>query len=155
MAPPAHAQRGKPFDWVNYYSVITHLDEAIGRLVNGVEKAGLWDDTLIFLVGDNGFMCGAKGLGGKVVPWEESIRVPFAAAGGLASRARAVDTPAASVDVTVTWMDLAGVRPAQPLAGRTLRPILSGGTAPFDDPILGGTDGSFTAGGGVSGGRGT
>jgi choline-sulfatase len=79
-------------------------------------------------------MCGARGLGGKVVPWEESIRVPFAAAGGLVKDGgRRVETPVASIDVTATWLDLAGVRPARPLAGRTLRPLLTARRAPFDE----------------------
>jgi arylsulfatase A-like enzyme len=133
LAPPAHPRGGKPFDWATYYSVITHLDEAIGRLAQGIERAGHWNNTAIFLVGDNGFMCGARGLSGKVVPWDESIRVPFAAAGGLVKGGRRVDIPVASIDVTATWMDLATVRPARPLAGRTLRPLLSGGSAPFDE----------------------
>ena len=130
--PPAHPG-GKPFDWGTYYSVITHLDEAVGRLAQAIERAGQWSNTVIFLVGDNGFLCGARGLNGKVVPWEESIRVPFAAAGGLVKGGRQVETPVASIDVTATWMDLAGVRATRPLAGRTLRPFLSGGAAPFDE----------------------
>jgi arylsulfatase A-like enzyme len=133
LAPPMHPKNAKPFDWTTYYAVITHLDEAIGRLVTGLEQAGLWNNTLIFLVGDNGFMCGAKGLGGKVVPWDPSVRVPFLASGGLVKGGRRIETPVASIDVTATWMDVAGVRPARPLAGRSLRAAIDGGKLPFEE----------------------
>jgi arylsulfatase A-like enzyme len=78
-------------------------------------------------------MCGAKGLGGKVVPWDPSVRVPFAAAGGMVKGGRRIETPVASIDVTATWMDLAGVRPQRPLPGRSLRAALDGGKLPFEE----------------------
>ncbi|MGH9657794.1 MAG: sulfatase family protein [Bryobacteraceae bacterium] len=115
LAPPNHPPGGRDFDWVTYYSVITHLDEAIGRLL-----AALDGNTVVFFVGDNGFMCGTKNWNGKVVPWEESIRVPFIAAGGPFAKGGRSDAPVASVDVPATWLDLAGVRPKSPLAGRSL-----------------------------------
>jgi hypothetical protein len=37
LAPPAHPKSAKPFDWITYYSVITHLDESVGRVVDEVE----------------------------------------------------------------------------------------------------------------------
>ncbi len=126
LAPPAHPAGGKPFDWVTYYSVITHLDEAIGRLVAHLEKSGLWKNTVLFFVGDNGFMCGTRSWTGKVVPWEESIRVPFLAAGGPVESRGAVDTPVASIDLPATWLDLAGLNPSYALAGPSLKGILSG-----------------------------
>jgi N-acetylglucosamine-6-sulfatase len=121
LAPPAHPKGGKPFDWETYYAVITHLDEAIGRLIGAVEKAGLWDNTLIVFLGDNGYLCGTKGLSGKVYAWEESIRVPYLACGGPVRARGNLDAPVASVDLPATFLDYAGVRPAYALAGRSLR----------------------------------
>jgi arylsulfatase A-like enzyme len=66
--------------------VITHLDEAVGRVVDEVDRRKLWDNTYVFFLGDNGFMCGTKGWNGKVVPWEESVRAPVVAAGGKVRR---------------------------------------------------------------------
>jgi len=128
LAPPAHAPGGREFDWVSYYSVISHLDESIGRLVTAVEKAGQWSNTVIFFVGDNGFMCGAKNWNGKVVPWEESVRVPFFAAGGPVKSGVRVEDPVASIDIPATWLDLARVKPDYKLAGESLRACLENGT---------------------------
>ncbi len=128
IAPPAHPKSPKPFDWNRYYAVITELDHHIGRVVTALEAAGQWDNTYIFVLGDNGYMCGARGLSGKVVPWEPSVRVPFIASGAGTVRSRTTDAPAASIDLSATWLDLAGVKPAQPLAGRSLRTLLASGS---------------------------
>jgi arylsulfatase A-like enzyme len=150
LAPPSHPPGGKEFDWISYYSVITHLDEAIGRVIERLEQSKLWENTLIFFVGDNGYMCGTKGLSGKVVPWEESIRVPFFASGGLVNRAVKLDMPAASVDLPATWLDYAGVKPAYKLAGRSLKSVLTSGKPDRDEAFVTWADGRPGA---LAGGR--
>jgi N-acetylglucosamine-6-sulfatase len=145
LAAPYHPPGGREFDWLTYYSVITHLDEAIGRLVTGLEKAGVWDNTVLFFVGDNGFMCGTRNWNGKVLPWEESVRVPFLASGGLVKGGVRSNDPVASIDVTATWLDLAGVRPASPLSGRSLRSYLETGKGTVDEGFSVWADGRVEA----------
>lgn len=127
LAPPAHPRSAQPFDWTTYYAVISHLDEACGRITDELDRRKLWDNTYVFFLGDNGFMCGTKGLGGKVVPWEESVRVPFFAAGAGVKRGAKSDAPVSSVDLPATWLELAGVKPAYQLAGRSLTGLLKTG----------------------------
>ncbi|MBI1895692.1 MAG: sulfatase-like hydrolase/transferase [Acidobacteria bacterium] len=103
--------------------MITHLDEAIGRLLDKID----WSNTVVFFLGDNGYLCGTKGLSGKVYPWEESVRVPGAVAGGPVRGGVRIDEPIASIDFPATWLDLAGLKPAQPIAGRRLRRALTSG----------------------------
>jgi arylsulfatase A-like enzyme len=128
LGPPVHPKSAKPFDWVSYYSVITHLDEAVGRVVSEVDARRLWDNTCIFFLGDNGFMCGTKGWNGKVVPWEESVRVPFCAAGARIRRGMRSDAAVSSIDLPATWMELTGVGPAYKLSGRSMTQLLRTGT---------------------------
>jgi arylsulfatase A-like enzyme len=128
LAPPAHPASAKPFDWATYYSVITHLDEGVGRVVNEIETRRLWENTWIFFLGDNGFMCGTKGWNGKVVPWEESVRVPFLAAGDKIRRGVRSEAAVTSIDLPATWADLAGVKPSYKLAGRPLTKLLRSGS---------------------------
>jgi len=146
IPPPAHPTKDVPFfDWPTYYAVITHLDEAIGRLIAMLEKRGLWDNTLVFFLGDNGYLCGTKGLQGKVYPWEESIRVPFLVSGGLAASAKLIDDPAASIDLPATWLDFAGVKPAYPLAGRSLRSYITKGKGNHEAAFSAWADGRVEA----------
>lgn len=149
IAPPFHPPGGKPYDWATYYAVIEHLDDCVGRLIRTLEQQKLWDRTLVLFVGDNGWMGGTRNWAGKVVPYEESIRVPFVAAGagvrpGVVSRACV-----ASVDLPATFLDVAGVRPEQPLAGRSLKRLLAEGTggptesyAVWDDSRVGALSGN-------------
>lgn len=127
IAPPAHPKGGAKFDWETYYAVITHLDEAIGRLIAALRQAGLWENTLIVFLGDNGYLCGTRGLQGKVRAWEESIRVPYLAGGGVVRARGKLDAPVASIDLPATFLDYAGAQPAYKLAGRSLRAELETG----------------------------
>ena len=62
------------FRFVNYYEAVSYLDELVGRVLVTLKKQGLAENTIVVFIGDNGFMCGSRGLNGKVVPWEESVR---------------------------------------------------------------------------------
>ncbi|MBL8241620.1 MAG: sulfatase-like hydrolase/transferase, partial [Bryobacterales bacterium] len=123
--PPGHPKDAKSFDWSTYYAVISHLDAHIGRVLAAIEAKGQWNNTLIVFLGDNGFLCGTKGLNGKVHPWEESIRVPYIVSGGPVKARGANAAPVASVNLPATFLDYAGVTPAYPLAGTSLKPLLS------------------------------
>jgi choline-sulfatase len=130
--PPVHPKDAAPFDWSTYYAVIAHMDAQIGRLIAALEAAGQWENSLVVFLGDNGFLCGTKGINGKVRAWEESIRVPYVVAGGAVRAKGKSDAPVASIDLPATFLDYAGVRPAYALAGRSLRPLLEGKPASFE-----------------------
>jgi arylsulfatase len=49
-----------------YAAVISHLDTQIGVLVDGLKKRGLYDNTVIFFMSDNG--ANAEGQDGKFYP---------------------------------------------------------------------------------------
>jgi arylsulfatase A-like enzyme len=125
IAPPKHPPTAKPFRWRDYYAAISELDSCIGRLIAQVRASGLWENTVVVFIGDNGFLCGTKGLGGKVHPWEESVRVPFLAAGGPVKAGVRVEDPVASIDLPATWLDFAGV--SAKTSGRSLRKVLTTG----------------------------
>jgi arylsulfatase A-like enzyme len=60
-----------------YYRLITGVDVVIGRIRNQLKQLNLDDNTVIMLIGDNGFYLGEYGLAGKWFPHELSIRVPL------------------------------------------------------------------------------
>ncbi|MFN7934302.1 MAG: sulfatase-like hydrolase/transferase [Bryobacteraceae bacterium] len=132
IAPPLHPPGGSKFDWITYYSVITHLDEAVGRLVAALKAQGQWDNTVLFFIGDNGYTAGSRNWKGKVYQWDESVRVPYLASGGAVKGRGKVEDPVASVDAVATWLDVAGIKPAHALAGRSLRSYLDTGKGKLD-----------------------
>ena len=64
-----------------YYAMITHLDDCLGRVFDALDAKGLFDDTLIVFTGDNGLAVGQHGLMGKQNHYEHSIRVPLIMSG--------------------------------------------------------------------------
>jgi arylsulfatase len=59
------------------YRLITEVDEACKNIVNELKMQGIENETMVIFTSDNGFLHGEHGLGGKWVPYKESIRVPL------------------------------------------------------------------------------
>jgi len=52
-----------------YYSAITAVDIALGKLLDELEALGIADDTIVVFMGDNGYMIGQHGLETKGNAW--------------------------------------------------------------------------------------
>ena len=70
---PEHYQEGMK----NYYALMTEVDSACEKIVNELKARGLYNKTMIIFTTDNGLFHGAHGIGGKWMPYQESIRVPL------------------------------------------------------------------------------
>ncbi len=64
-------------DLRGYYAHIAALDDCVGKLVDALEAGSIADDTIFIFTSDHGDCHYSQGLWTKVVPFEESIRVPF------------------------------------------------------------------------------
>ncbi|MEC7868857.1 MAG: sulfatase-like hydrolase/transferase, partial [Candidatus Poribacteria bacterium] len=64
-----------------YYGMISHLDAAIGRVMNKLREREILDNTIILFAGDNGLAVGQHGLMGKQNIYDHSVHVPFILAG--------------------------------------------------------------------------
>lgn len=106
----------------SYYATLTDLDARIGRVLGALETLRLDRNTYVFLMGDNGWFLGEHGFTSKVLPYEESMRVPMLAA-GPGFRAGVCDELVLNVDVAPTLLELAGVTEPARLHGRSLRPL--------------------------------
>ena len=60
-----------------YFRMLTELDLAIGKIVEELKAQGVYENTLIIFMGDNGYFISEHGLADKWYPYEESIRVPL------------------------------------------------------------------------------
>ncbi len=120
-----------------YYGDVSCLDEQIGTLVGQLKTNGLYENTIIIYLSDNGYFLGNHGLGNKVTMHEESVRVPmFIHSPLLPVKHAKSDALVSSLDVYPTILDLAGV-PAPPhLMGKSLRPILDSPAATVRDHVI-------------------
>lgn len=122
-----------------YYSLITHLDAQIGRILDKLEASGLADNTWIFFTADHGLAIGHHGLFGKQNMYDHSLRVPFLVVGpGVSANAR-VAAPIYLQDAMATSLDLAGIEKPEQVEFQSLLPLLRGETAaPVRTAIYGG-----------------
>lgn len=77
-------------------------------------------NTVVILTADNGFMFGQHRLTGKLVLYEESIRVPLIAWGGRFEAGKVDRRLVSNVDVPATVLDLARAEPQRRLDGVSL-----------------------------------
>tara|TARA_B100001964_G_C14237474_1_gene603224 strand:+ start:624 stop:1949 length:1326 start_codon:yes stop_codon:yes gene_type:complete len=61
----------------DYYGMISHLDSAIGKILNTLDETGVSSNTLVVYTADHGLAVGQHGLLGKQNLYEHSIKVPF------------------------------------------------------------------------------
>jgi N-acetylglucosamine-6-sulfatase len=97
---PAYIQALKPLDptqqatqdalRLHQYQSLLRVDDYVGSIVGALRKTGRLTDTLIVFASDNGLTFAEHRWPGKLVPYEESIRVPiiarYDALGGSAGR---------------------------------------------------------------------
>ena len=114
-----------------YYRMVSGIDNAIGRFMAALEKAGLADNTIIVYSADNGYHMGNRGLAGKWSHYEESLRVPLIVADPRVSkqeRGKVSDAIALNVDLPATFLDWAGIAVPDRYQGRSLKPVVAAKT---------------------------
>lgn len=68
-------------DWIQmrkyYYALCTQVDEAVGRVLESLERHGYAEHTVIVFTTDHGEFAGDHALIGKGHPWETAVHVPL------------------------------------------------------------------------------
>jgi N-acetylglucosamine-6-sulfatase len=100
------------------------VDDLIGRLVGRLAALGALDETAILFTSDNGFLLGQHRWRGKVLVYEESIRVPLVVRLPEEGEPARSDALVLNNDLAPTIADLAEVAPGLAVDGRSLVPLL-------------------------------
>jgi arylsulfatase A-like enzyme len=118
-----------------YAALIAEADEAVGTVMTKLRELKLEENTLIFLISDNGGAYANAEMGGlrghKWLCWEGGIRVSWLAAWkGHIPGGRVSHEPVIQLDVMPTMLAAAGaeVKPEWQLDGTNLLPLLEGKT---------------------------
>ena len=114
----------------DYRAMISHLDEAIGRIITSLAAIGELDHSIILLAGDNGLALGQHGLMGKQNLYDHSLRVPLIMAGPGIPIGERREQLCYLHDAMPTLLDLVGATPPADIGGRSLLPALHDGAAP-------------------------
>ena len=92
-----------------YYALITHFDEQIGIILDGLESTGKMDNTYIIFTSDHGLAVGRHGLMGKQSQFDHSIRPPFMIVGPNIPADKKVEADIYLQDAMATSLELAGI----------------------------------------------
>jgi N-sulfoglucosamine sulfohydrolase len=88
-----------------YYQSCARIDQGVGRLVNLLKEAGLYDKTLIVFTSDHGMAFS----GGKTTVYEPGLRVPFVVRNPYEPRRGVVSEAMIShIDIVPSLLDFAG-----------------------------------------------
>ena len=107
------------------------LDAALGRFLARLEAAGHADDTIVVITSDHGDQFGEAGKVGHGDSLHNRVlHVPLAFRGPGVTTKAAIDAPVQLVDVLPTLLELVSLPVPHDLDGRSLAPLLTGGTLP-------------------------
>jgi len=113
----------------NYARTLNSVDENLGRILDTLDEKGLTENTAIFYLGDNGHFLGEHQLYSKMLPYEESMRIPLLVRyPGFAPAEVNNDGIVLNVDLAPTILDLAGVPVPGGMEGRSAKELLRGAT---------------------------
>ena len=133
-----------------YYYLHKLVDQAIGRILDALDRSGQADDTIIVFTSDHGEMLGERGMWFKMSMYEWSVRVPMIVSWPGRLAPGRVARNVSLVDLLPTLLALGNTGAAQPvqavepLAGNSLLPLIAAPNTPdWPDRVIS----DFTAGG--------
>ncbi len=143
-------QAGEPvFDWPRYREVeetpaqieqlqsaykalLTLCDAQLGRVLDAMDAGNMWEDTMLIVWTDHGFLLGERGWTGKMVMpwWEELSHTPFflhdPRTPQPGARRKALVQP--SIDLAPTLLNFFGLESAKDMLGHDLAPVIADDT---------------------------
>ena len=124
--PFATRYKGHP-----YNGEIAFADTQVARVLAELESLGLYDRTVVMILGDHGESLGDHGESGHgFFIYNSTTHVPFAIRAPFSlTQHRRVADPVRSVDVMPTALDLLGVGVPQGISGVSLAPLMAGTTS--------------------------
>ena len=109
-----------------YYGLVTHLDEHIGRVLEVLRKSRHAENTIIIYAADHGLALGSHGLLGKQSIYEHSMGCPLIFAGPGIPKGGSTKAFSYLLDIFPTVCGLTGLQAPAGVEGKDLRPIWEG-----------------------------
>lgn len=107
-----------------YYAMISHMDEQIGRVLDALKRTGRDRDTVVVFASDNGLAVGQHGLMGKQSLYDHSVRVPMIVSGPGISPNRRSAAMCYVLDLFPTLCDFCQLPIPATVEGKSFAPIL-------------------------------
>jgi iduronate 2-sulfatase len=113
-----------------YYAAMSFADAQFGRVLDALDELKIRDNTIVVIIGDNGFELGEHDCWGKMTLFGWDARVPLIiSAPGIAKGAAKTSAISELIDVFPTLTDLCRLPAPPKLDGTTLVPVLKDASA--------------------------
>ena len=112
-------------DLLDYYFEVQRFDRDLGHIIEVLERAGELDNTILIVTSDNGMPFPRA----KANVYDGGMRVPLAIRWrGVARAGVVIDAFVSLTDLAPTVLESAGLKPLDVMTGRTMLPLLRGGS---------------------------
>ncbi len=102
-----------------YYESVAEADRLIGEVINGLQRAGIRERTVVLVTADHGGI--GTGHGGETM---EEVEVPWIIAGPRIRKGIAIEEPVDTYDTAATVAHLLGLEPPAAWVARPVRQAL-------------------------------
>ena len=134
---PYHSDLDIEKYYKRYCETLSSVDDSIASVLQQLKDMGIYEDTLVIYMGDNGFMFGEHGLIDKRVAYEPSMRVPMLVqCPSLIKGGTVVDEMVANIDIGPTVMEAMGLTKPAHMDGDSFLPLAEGKEIPWRDDFL-------------------
>lgn len=114
--------------WRGYLASITHIDHAIGQVLEYLDRTGLAGNTIVVYGSDHGAYMGQLGVFEKApgICSDLVCKVPYIWRGPGIPAGETCDALVENIDLGATLVDLCGLPPMDWVDGVSLKPLLDG-----------------------------
>ena len=113
-----------------YYAAMSFADAQFGRVLDALDELKLRDNTIVVIIGDNGFHLGEHDVWGKMTLFGWDARVPLIiSAPGIGTGGAKTSAISELIDIFPTLTDLSGLPNPPQLDGASLVPLLKDSSA--------------------------
>jgi len=107
-----------------YYDYLTRFDSDCGKLLELLDKYGLSENTMVVMSSDNGMAFPRA----KATVYEAGVKVPLLIKWpGQVKEGGVSEELVSLMDLTATWLDMAGISIPEKVEGQSLLPLFTGG----------------------------
>ena len=109
-----------------YYRMLKGVDDEIAKIRKKLEEKGQEKNTVIILMGDNGYFLGERQLAGKWLMYDNSIRVPLIVFDPQVKKHSDINEMVLNIDIPATILDYAGIQQPTIWQGKSLVSLIQG-----------------------------
>lgn len=122
-----------------YCATLLMADTWLGKLLDTMDRYGLWDDTRLILTTDHGHLLGEHGYWAKnyMFDYRELAHIPLIMAGDGVPEGQRRSALTSTVDLMPTLLGRHGASPGPHVHGRSLEHLTSGDQGRHEDVLYG------------------